>query len=239
MFFVLMVIEQGGMRVRNWLNSQSNEDSKDQDNKVATHKFDDYRMNDTIAGIVLGSFQQVSMLFLELAGVELATACYSLAWQYRLLNFDIKKNVYVSYIVSCATIALPLLIFFMTLKVLLLGVDCGYYWAHRMMHEWHIAWVPHSVHHSGETYNLATALRQGAFQPLFSWVFYLPLALLGFPPNAFAGHSQLSTLYMYWIHTELVNRLPFGLEYIFNSPMAHRMHHRPPGNCNYAGMLIW
>ena len=44
--------------------------------------------------------------------------------------------------------------------------------------------------------------------------------------------------YMYWVHTELVGRLPFGLEYIINSPMAHRMHHRPPGNCNYAGVFI-
>lgn len=25
-----------------------------------------------------------------------------------------------------------------------------------------------------------------------------------------------------------------------NGPMAHRLHHRPPGNCNYAGMfIIW
>ncbi len=42
----------------------------------------------------------------------------------------------------------------------------------------------------------------------------------------------------YWIHTDLIDRLPLGLEYVFNSPMAHRMHHRPPGNCNYAGMFI-
>jgi sterol desaturase/sphingolipid hydroxylase (fatty acid hydroxylase superfamily) len=43
----------------------------------------------------------------------------------------------------------------------------------------------------------------------------------------------------YWIHTDLIDRLPLGLEYVFNSPMAHRMHHRPPGNCNYAGMFIF
>mmetsp|Transcript_34937 Transcript_34937/g.93463 ORF Transcript_34937/g.93463 Transcript_34937/m.93463 type:complete len:98 (-) Transcript_34937:934-1227(-) len=80
------------------------------------------------------------------------------------------------------------------------------------MHEWHVMWIGHSVHHSGEDYNMATGLRQGVVQPMMG--------------------------YMYWIHTDLVNRLPLGLEYIFNTPMAHRMHHRPPGNCNYAGMLI-
>jgi hypothetical protein len=75
-------------------------------------------------------------------------------------------------------------------------------------------WPPQ--HHSGEDYHLATGLRQGALQPLFSWPFYMPLALLGLPPHAFAAHAQLNTLYMYWIHTDLVNRLPFGLEYVMN-----------------------
>ena len=101
-----------------------------------------------------------------------------------------------------------------------------------------MGWSGHSVHHSGEDYNLATALRQGALQPLFGGPFYAPMAWLGYPPQAFAAHEALNTLYMFWIHTELVDRLPFGLEYVFNSPMAHRMHHRPPGNCNYAGFLI-
>jgi alkylglycerol monooxygenase len=57
---------------------------------------------------------------------------------------------------------------------------------------------------SGEDYNLATALRQGALQPLCGWPFYLPLALLGLPPKAFSAHAQLNTLYMFWIHTDLV-----------------------------------
>ena len=122
--------------------------------------------------------------------------------------------------------------------LLFVGKDLGYYWAHRAMHEFHVLWLGHSVHHSGEDYNLGTGLRQGALQPLYGWPFYLPMALLGLHPTAFAAHAQLNTLYMFWIHTELVGRLPLGLEYVLNSPMAHRMHHRPPGNCNYAGMLI-
>lgn len=37
-----------------------------------------------------------------------------------------------------------------------------------------------------------------------------------------------------------MGRLPFGLEYIFNTPMAHRMHHRTTScNSNYAGMFIF
>jgi hypothetical protein len=107
------------------------------------------------------------------------------------------------------------------------------------MHEYHALWIGHSVHHSGEDYHMGPGLRQGVGQA-FTWPFYLPFALLGFHPHAFAAHEQLNTLYMFWIHTDLVNRLPFGLEYVLNSPMAHRMHHRPPGNCNYTGMfIIW
>ena len=38
--------------------------------------------------------------------------------------------------------------------------DLSYYWMHRMHHEIKILWATHSVHHHGEDYNLATALRQ-------------------------------------------------------------------------------
>src|SRR6266508_1427089 len=60
-----------------------------------------------------------------------------------------------------------------------LGVDGLYYWFHRWSHEANLGWVAYVVHHQSEEMNLAVALRQGAFQAAFSWVFYLPLALLG------------------------------------------------------------
>lgn len=108
---------------------------------------------------------------------------------------------------------------------------------HRTAHEYHTLWMGHSVHHSGEYYNLATALRQGVIQSLYSKLFHLPLALLGFPCGAWVAHNQLNTLYQFWIHTEQVGKLGI-LEMILNTPSHHRMHHRPPGNCNYAGFLI-
>ena len=107
--------------------------------------------------------------------------------------------------------------------------DLGYYWFHRTLHEWHLLWSAHAVHHSGEDYNIGTGLRQGVLQPLFSWPFYLPCAFLGIHPHTFAAHAQLNTLYMLYIHTDVINRLPWPLEYVLNTPMAHRMHHRPPG----------
>ena len=94
------------------------------------------------------------------------------------------------------------------------GKDFGYYWYHRFLHEYHIGWSAHSVHHSGQDYNLATGLRQGALQPLFSPPFYVWLAFFGLSPPAFAAHAQLNTLYMYGVHTDLIGRLPFGLEQV-------------------------
>lgn len=120
--------------------------------------------------------------------------------------------------------------------LLMMGVDLAYYWAHRCLHVFHLGWAAHSVHHSGEDYNLPTALRQGVLQPLMTWIFSLPLALV-FPAESILVHLQLNTLYQFWIHSEFCGRLGW-LEYLVNTPFHHRVHHRPPGNCNYAGVLI-
>jgi alkylglycerol monooxygenase len=121
-----------------------------------------------------------------------------------------------------------------------LGVDFLYYWFHRGSHEINAFWAAHVVHHQSEEYNLAVALRQGALQPAFSWVFYLPLALLGFPPAMFLAVSSFNTLYQFWIHTRLVGRLG-PLEWVFNTPSHHRVHHaRNPEyiDRNHGGTLI-
>lgn len=121
-----------------------------------------------------------------------------------------------------------------------LGVDFFYYWFHRKSHEIGAFWAAHSVHHQSEEYNLSVALRQGAFQGFFSWAFYLPLALLGFPPATFITCSALNTLYQFWIHTRLIGRLG-PVEWIFNTPSHHRVHHgRNPRyiDRNHAGVLI-
>ncbi len=120
------------------------------------------------------------------------------------------------------------------------GVDFVYYWFHRLSHEVAAGWAAHAVHHQSEEYNLSVALRQGALQPAFSWVFYLPLALLGFPPAMFLAVSSFNTLYQFWIHTRLVGRLG-PLEWVLNTPSHHRVHHaRNPRyvDRNHGGTLI-
>jgi len=121
-----------------------------------------------------------------------------------------------------------------------LGVDLAYYWFHRVSHRVNAVWATHVVHHQSEEYNLAVALRQGAFQGWFSWVFYLPLAVLGFPPLMFLTLSAFDTLYQFWIHTRVVGKLG-PLEWVLNTPSHHRVHHACNPKYidrNYAGTLI-
>jgi sterol desaturase/sphingolipid hydroxylase (fatty acid hydroxylase superfamily) len=174
-----------------------------------------YAVRDTICSISLGLVQQILGIWIN----HIALVPYIWIFRhYRLIGHFPRGY----------------LLFFTAF----LGCDFGYYVFHRVSHNWHWMWAAHSVHHSGERYNFATALRQGAFQPYISWMFYLPLALLGVPPAVFAAHSQLNTVYQFWIHTEIVDKLPWPLEGFLNTPSHHRMHHQPPGNCNYAGVLI-
>jgi hypothetical protein len=99
-------------------------------------------------------------------------------------------------------------------------------------------WAAHVVHHQSEEYNLAVALR--AFQTAFSWIFYLPLAVLGFPPLMFLTVSSIDTLYQFWIHTRAIGKLG-PLEWVLSTPSNHRVHHgRNPKyiDRNHGGILI-
>lgn len=123
-----------------------------------------------------------------------------------------------------------------------LAKDFGYYWAHRMSHELNLGWATHIAHHQSEEYNLSVALRQGVFQPFFFNFFYLPFAIIGFPPAVFAICAQLNTIYQFWIHTRAIGTLG-PLEWVMNTPSHHRVHHgRDPKyiDRNHAGVfIIW
>ena len=126
--------------------------------------------------------------------------------------------------------------------VFFFGVDFCYYWFHRIAHERNILWGAHEGHHQGEEFNYTTAIRQSAFQYGFSWIFYLPLAILGCPPEVFLGQFVILKGYQYWIHTQGIDRVPF-IEGIFSTPSSHRVHHAKNPTYidrNYGGtMVIW
>ena len=118
--------------------------------------------------------------------------------------------------------------------------DFCYYWLHRMGHERNILWAAHSVHHQSEDYNLSTALRQTSTGFLLSWIFYLPMAVLGVPLLVFVSVAALNLLYQFWVHTRHIPKLGW-FEWFFVTPSNHRAHHAQNAlymDRNYGGVFI-
>lgn len=124
--------------------------------------------------------------------------------------------------------------------LLFLADDLTFYWCHRFMHEVRVLWAGHVNHHSSQEYNFATALRQGWWEDIFKYVFWIWLPLVGFHPIMIFFMMQFSLIYQFFIHTELVNKLGV-LEKFMNTPSHHRVHHSSDLHYldkNYAGVLI-
>ena len=122
--------------------------------------------------------------------------------------------------------------------------DLAYYAFHRAAHRIRWFWASHVNHHSSQHYNLSTALRQtwtGFFTANF--IFRLPLALVGFHPKLILFVGAVNLVYQFWIHTEVVGRMPRWFEAVMNTPSHHRVHHATNPRYldrNYAGVfIIW
>ena len=122
--------------------------------------------------------------------------------------------------------------------------DLAYYWFHRTAHRVRWFWASHVNHHSSQHYNLSTALRQSwtGFIAL-SFIFRLPLVLIGFHPAMIVFCGALNLIYQFWIHTEAIDRLPRWFEAVMNTPSHHRVHHATNPlylDRNYAGtFIVW
>lgn len=127
--------------------------------------------------------------------------------------------------------------------LLLFADDFSYYWFHRLNHEVRLFWAGHVPHHSSVYMNLGTALRQGVGERVHKFFFWLWLPLLGFDPLMIFTMMGISLIYQFFVHTELVDKLPKPIEFIFNTPSHHRVHHASNIrylDCNHAGVfIIW
>lgn len=120
--------------------------------------------------------------------------------------------------------------------------DFAYYVFHRSAHRVRWFWASHVIHHSSQHYNLSTALRQTwtGFISL-AFIFRLPLFLIGFPPAMVFFCAGLNLIYQFWIHTEVIGRMPRWFEAVMNTPSHHRVHHATNARYldrNYAGVFI-
>jgi alkylglycerol monooxygenase len=175
-----------------------------------------YRFNDFVANIGCGIGSQVVGAFSK----TLVFAIY--LWAYDHARLFTLPNGPLTWVMT------------------FLLVDLLYYWFHRLSHEVNFLWAAHIVHHQSEEYNLSVALRQSWWQGLFSFWFYIPIALLGVHPLTIVTVAAFVTLYQFWIHTKALDKLG-PIEWLFNTPSHHRVHHGSDPKYidrNHAGTLI-
>lgn len=119
--------------------------------------------------------------------------------------------------------------------------DFLYYWFHRASHSIRWLWASHIVHHSSRQLNFSTAFRQSVMYPVSGmWLFWTPMMVIGFSPVLVLSVVSLNLAFQFFVHTQWVRRLGV-LEYVFNTPSHHRVHHACNSRYidkNYAGVLI-
>ena len=176
-----------------------------------------YRLNDALNSIGLGIMSQLIGVFSKLMEVGIYTAVFSSVslWQLPGNALWVWGAALVLY-------------------------DLCYYWHHRLGHTVALFWAAHVVHHQSEDYNLSTALRQTSSGWIGGWLFYLPMAVLGFPPLVFGVVALIDLLYQYWVHTQQIGRLGW-FDRWFCAPSNHRVHHAVNDKYldkNYGGIFI-
>jgi sterol desaturase/sphingolipid hydroxylase (fatty acid hydroxylase superfamily) len=184
----------------------------------AIQKTGAYELKDTFSSISLGLGNVITGLISKAA----IYALFLFVYQFRIFELDASK-LWVWIIAFFAD-------------------DFSYYWFHRTSHKVGWFWASHVVHHSSQKYNLAAALRQtwtGNITGAFIFWIWMPLA--GFHPVIVMSLQAISLIYQFWIHTETIRLLPAPLEFIFNTPSHHRVHHGTNLKYldkNHAGVLI-
>jgi sterol desaturase/sphingolipid hydroxylase (fatty acid hydroxylase superfamily) len=122
----------------------------------------------------------------------------------------------------------------------LLAVDLLWYGYHRTAHRVRLVWAAHQAHHNSEYFNFSTAARQ-KWNPWFEMLFWVPLPLLGVPPWMIFTAFSFNLVFQFFVHTERIGRLPAPIEFVFNTPSHHRVHHASDPEYldrNYGGVLI-
>ncbi len=182
---------------------------------------DVFEFRDTLASVVMG----VGYILVAEGIVVIAVVVPVFEWlyQYRLMTQAISP---------------------LSLLVLFLVVDLCFYLFHLAAHRVRFMWGVHEVHHASEHFNFTVAFRQSILYAFVGvYAFFIPAVLLGFPPEWVLGTLAVNLLYQLLMHTQWVGRLPAPVEWLFNTPSNHSVHHaRNPRyvDRNMGGVLmIW
>jgi len=177
-----------------------------------------YHTPDTLNNLLTGTLTAITRGFIK-AGV---LAAFSWGHQYALLDIPVT---------------------WWSVIILLFANDFMFYWYHRVGHESRFFWASHVVHHNSERMNISTSMRGNFVHFFYRFLFWIPLAMLGFEPWLILLIDQISFFYQLWLHTETIGKLHPAFEYVMNTPSHHRVHHGSNPQYidkNYAAVfIIW
>jgi sterol desaturase/sphingolipid hydroxylase (fatty acid hydroxylase superfamily) len=108
--------------------------------------------------------------------------------------------------------------------LLLIGEDFLFYVLHYIDHYCRLFWAVHVTHHSSEEFNLTVGFRSSVFQPLYRYLYFIPLALCGFHGVDIGVMYSATQVYGILVHTQAIGKLGF-LEWFMATPSNHRVHH--------------
>ena len=182
---------------------------------------DIFEVRDSAASIAMGA---VYVLIAEgVMVVALVLPAYEWLYQFRLFTQQL-------------TLA--------SLLTLFLLVDLCFYLFHLAAHRVRFLWGVHEVHHASEHFNYTVAFRQSVLYAVVGvYVFFIPAVILGFTPESVLLMLAANLIFQIFPHTQWFGRFPEPIEWVFNTPSNHRVHHgRNPGyvDRNLGGVLmIW
>lgn len=107
---------------------------------------------------------------------------------------------------------------------LLILQDLCFYFLHLVDHVCRLFWAVHVTHHSSEEFNLTVGFRSSVFQPVYRFIWFIPLSLVGFKSIDIMLMYSATQIYGILIHTQHVGKLGF-LEWFMATPSHHRVHH--------------
>jgi sterol desaturase/sphingolipid hydroxylase (fatty acid hydroxylase superfamily) len=96
---------------------------------------------------------------------------------------------------------------------------------HRWQHKNKYLWRLHEAHHSPKKVDWLSGSRSHAFEILINQTIeFLPIVLLGSPPEVIAYKGVISGVWGMYIHSN-INVKTGWLQKIINGPEMHRIHH--------------
>ena len=129
-----------------------------------------------------------------------------LAWAYNH-HFVVVENVFIYW------------------ALLFLLEDLAFYFEHRIDHYCRLFWAVHVTHHSSQEFNLTTGFRSSVFQPVYRFVYFVPIALMGYHPLDIVFMYSITQTYGILVHTKHIKKMPKWFEAVFVTPSHHRVHH--------------